>query len=188
MKLYTMDKCSGCLEIAKRLKSWNIHPNELPLLLWQNLNPEKMWTAPVLKVGEKIYEYNEINTRDKLWNATHDKDGKIIVDNEVINVKKKLKIKRIQIQRTKTPSNKIDINQEMIARINVTMLRIINGIDINQIINDWSMQEKAAGMIMWRYCQHLSASNLRVLADMITEKAKVADPYHHQSSDDDGWK
>jgi transposase len=91
-------------------------------------------------------------------------------------MKKKLKIKRIQLKRKQEDST-INLTQEALARISITMLRIVNGINVNEIVNNWPLGERATFMMGWRLAQHMKASDFRILADMILEKAKLADPY-----------
>lgn len=188
MKLYTMPMCDGCIKIKKQLKSWDIYPDEIPLIFLQREFPDTILSAPILVVKGNIYKYDEICTREKLWNATHGPDGKVIIDRPQIPQKKKLKIRRIQIQKNKTPTTTINLTPETIAKINVTIIRVINGANINDIVNEWKLHERTAFMIGWRLAQHLKSKDLQVLADMIQEKAKYADPYRHPSSDDDGWQ
>ena len=70
------------------------------------------------------------------------------------------------------------------ARINVTMLRLVNGIPIYEVMKLWTYEEKATAVIMWRLAQHQKASELELFADMMIEKARNADPYRR---DNDTW-
>ncbi len=88
--------------------------------------------------------------------------------------KPKLKIRRI---RKKSMNDQIEITPESLARINVTMLRIVNGIDPVDIMVHWTEGERAAGMVMWRLAQHYKKNDMLILADMLINKANVADPY-----------
>jgi hypothetical protein len=89
----------------------------------------------------------------------------------------KLKIKIPKHARKHTQIENVNLSLESLARINVTMLRLINGIDIYVIMKGWTEEEKAAGMIMWRLAQHNKRNDLRLIAEMMNNKADQADPY-----------
>jgi len=59
----------------------------------------------------------------------------------------------------------------------VTIARILGGQNINDIVNEWPEEERAAGMIMWRLAQHSNAGNLLTFAEMLENKAKTIDPW-----------
>ena len=83
--------------------------------------------------------------------------------------KKKLKIKRIR-KNMNAVDYKIYHTAETEARINVTILRAINGINITDIVNEFKEEEKAAFMIAWRLSQHMNANNMKIVIDMIKER------------------
>ena len=90
---------------------------------------------------------------------------------------------KLKIKNKLKKQNKINITLESQARINVTMLRLINGVDIYKIMKGWSDKEKAAGIILWRLAQHNKANDLRLIAEMMENKAKTADPYDNRQPD-----
>lgn len=92
-----------------------------------------------------------------------------------IENKPKLKIKRIT-KSHKQPDT-IQLSQESIARINVTILRLINGVNTYEVMEEWSEKERAAAMILWRLAQHNKGNDMRLMAEMLTTKAQIADPY-----------
>ena len=57
------------------------------------------------------------------------------------------------------------------------MLRLVNGANIYSIMKGWGEKEKAAALITWRLAQHNKANNLRLIAEMLNNKAIEADPY-----------
>ena len=63
------------------------------------------------------------------------------------------------------------------------MLRLVNGADIYSIIKEWGEREKAAALITWRLAQHNKANDLRLIAEMMENKAKDADPYVNRQTD-----
>lgn len=86
---------------------------------------------------------------------------------------KKLRIKRI----TRKQHETLDLTLENEARINITMLRVANEIDIFKEVNLWPEDQKTAFIIAWRTAQHARAIDLKILADMVTWKANNADPH-----------
>lgn len=97
-------------------------------------------------------------------------------------IQPKLAIRRIT--KSTQRNDVLSVTLEELARVNVTILRVINGTSITEIAEHWSIKEKAAALITWRLAQHQRSNDLRVLADMITEKAKLADPFHEEHDDD----
>jgi len=63
------------------------------------------------------------------------------------------------------------------------MLRLVNGADIYSIMKGWSEREKAAALITWRLAQHNKANDLRLIAEMMENKAQDADPYVNRQTD-----
>lgn len=104
---------------------------------------------------------------------------KIKQDNKI---KPKLKIKRIT--KSTRRLNKINLSIEGMARVNITILQIINGINIYEIMEEWTEKEKEAGMILWRLAQHMKANDLNLMASMMIQKANAADPYSEINDSD----
>ena len=84
---------------------------------------------------------------------------------------------KLKIKNKLKKSDKINISLESQARINVTMLRLVNGANIYSIMKGWGENEKAAALITWRLAQHNKANDFRLMAEMMENKAKDADPY-----------
>ena len=143
--------------------------------------PEDRWSyeqlskTPILKTNIGTYPW---------WYLIKLEYVEKILDqlSELIKLQPKLTIRRITKQTQR--NDVLTVTQEDLARVNVTMLRVINGTSITEIAENWSTKEKAAALIMWRLAQHQRSNDLRVLADMITEKAKLADPFHEEHDDD----
>ncbi len=145
--------------IKKHLIAWDIPFREV-----ENVLDDETLLVVTYKGITTWYNFDEINTRDKLWR---------IVEKEQTKKKTKLKIKKI----TKSTTSDIDLSVKSLARINVTMTRVINGQDIRNIMSSWSDDEKAAGMIMWRLAQHQNAITMAIFAEMLNDKAKTIDPW-----------
>lgn len=90
---------------------------------------------------------------------------------------------KLKIKNKLEKSDKINISLESQARINVTMLRLVNGADIYSIMKGWGEKEKAAALITWRLAQHNKANDLRLMAEMMENKAQDADPYVNRQTD-----
>jgi len=90
---------------------------------------------------------------------------------------------KLKIKNKLKKSDKINISLESQARINVTMLRLVNGVDIYSIMKGWGEKEKAAALITWRLAQHNKANDLRLMAEMMENKAQDADPYVNRQTD-----
>ena len=144
----------------RRLKSWNIPFNEME-------NAYDNETHMMIKNNGKTscYNWKSFSTRDKLW--------ELVKKEREEQTKHKLRIKKI----TKSHSTGINLSLESLARINVTIARILGGQNINDIVNEWPEEERAAGMIMWRLAQHSNAGNLLTFAEMLENKAKTIDPW-----------
>lgn len=179
--IYTMPGCTGCEIVKKHLRAWDIRYNDVNLMIWQNLYPGKIWSAPILDVDNNVYEYAAISTREKLWKAV--KNAK----QDQQQNKKETKKKKIKLRIKK--SNKkpeVFITLTGMARINVTLTRIIYGEQpVEEIMSKWSNEEKEAAMIMWRLAQHQKASELMLLAEMLKNKADTADPYRKMNRRDE---
>jgi hypothetical protein len=121
---------------------------------------------PVMEVGKDAYPW---------WYIRERLDEIIRYERIQIPTKPKLKIKRIT--NNKNTKDQIELDLLSLARINVTMLALVNRIDPIDIMCHWPMGERAAGMIMWRLAQHYKSFELNILADMLSNKAQVADPY-----------
>lgn len=143
-------------------------------------------TVTKMRMNKKIGKFAElailpiIETKDNAWNGDEIKDTNIEeilkslgVIEEKKQTKTKLKIKKI----TRSTRRDIDLSVESLARINVTMIRLINGQDIRNIMSSWTDDEKAAGMIMWRLAQHQNARTMEIFAEMLNDKAKTIDPW-----------
>jgi hypothetical protein len=133
---------------------------------------------PIIKTDDNTYPWwhirehmDEIIRKERIRPQTNRETTKPKRE----TTKPKLEIKRIR--KRKTTTNEIEITSKSLARINVTMLRLINGIDPIDIMIHWSEEERASGMIMWRLAQHYKKHDMLILADMIKNKAEMADPY-----------
>lgn len=139
--------------------------------------PKDKWTAtslmfaPILKTNLNTYPWWYLREHAPNILASIKREQK---RQESQQPKKKLKIHRIY---NKHNHHSFAITKEAEARINVTILRVINGVNIIEIMSEWSMGEKAAAMIAWRYAQHNNAELLDILADQLRSKAKFMDPY-----------
>ena len=178
IRLYSMPMCPRCEEVKRRLKTWRISYKEMPLIHLQNIFPSSIWAAaaPILSIEEKLYEYNEINTRDKLWKLVYEYQDVLPKQAKPMTMKLKI-LKPYKHNKQERKSGQIYIDQWNEARINITILQAINGIDITNIINTWSMKERAAAIIMWRLAQHQRAQELSMLGGMVESKAISYDPY-----------
>lgn len=132
---------------------WNFNSLEMP---------------PIIEVDGEAYP----------WWYTREMLDEIIRKEKIrIPEKPKTKLKINRIRNNRNTKDQIELDLVSLARINITMLALVNGIDVIDIMRFWSMNERAAGMIMWRLAQHYKAYELNILADMLSNKARVADPY-----------
>ena len=144
----------------RHLKAWDINYKEI-----ENIQDNETLLMVTNKGQTSCYDWKDINTRDKLW--------KIVKKEKEEPTKNKLKIKRI----TKSHENGVDLSLESLARINVTIMRVMHGQNLSDIMNEWPESERAAGIILHRLTQHANASNLLTFAEMLTDKAKTIDPW-----------
>jgi len=161
---------------ANELKELKTKMRENRVKLSHVRGPENKWQTSSLLLPPII----ETDFGVFPWWYTREKLDSIIVQLE--QKTQKPKIKRIQIKRI-TNKTTVNLTATSEARINVTILRALNNVNIYDIMNEWPLAERAAGMIMWRLAQHMKATDLFLLADMITEKAMLADPYRKQQVD-----
>jgi hypothetical protein len=108
------------------------------------------------------------------WWHLKERIGDIIKELLQPKPKPKLKIKRIT---NTTQTETFGLSPEETARVNVTMLRAINGTSIYEIVSRWPEEQRAALLIGWRLAQHMKALDLEILSDLIISKAKICDPY-----------
>jgi len=94
--------------------------------------------------------------------------------------KKKLKIRRIIRNQN---SQSICLTANALGRINTTILRALHGINVVNLVNSWSLEERTAFVIAWRLCQHQKRNELRIFADMLENKAKTSDPYAEKNNE-----
>ena len=134
-------------------------------------SPILVVTEPTLVVYPWWYLKNEDNLNKIIWNIQQQKKAK-----ETLKQRNKAHI-QVKIKNKLKKSDKINISLESQARINVTMLRLVNGADIYSIMKGWGEKEKAAALITWRLAQHNKANDLRLMAEMMENRAKDADPY-----------
>ncbi len=124
---------------------------------------------PIVETQKSAWNRDELNkmNKEELMKILE------IVKKEQSEKRTKLRITKI----TKSTSSGIDLSVKSLARINVTITRVINGQDINKIMSNWSDEEKAAGIIMWRLAQHQNAITMEIFAEMLNDKAKTIDPW-----------
>jgi len=132
---------------------------------------------PILEVDDEVYPawWLDAQNSDERWAFLHEIKKK--QNDEITPLKLKIKYNPYRCKES------VLISKESEAKINVTMLRVINGIDIYNVMKGWSEEEKAAGMIMWRLAQHNKGNEMRLIADMLITKAKIADPYYKETMD-----
>jgi hypothetical protein len=169
--LYTLPANTKCVEIARRLDGWNTQFITKDINSYRKLHSDRQLKAPILIVNNVEYEYEQMNTRDKLWKAIH----------ETPKIPTLKILKPHNYTQHKSKSGQIDVDATNDARINVTVLRAMNGIDITDIIKTWTMGERAAALILWRIGQHQRADELLMLADMVASKAESYDPYRNDN-------
>ena len=157
--LITPSDTEEAKKTRRHLKAWDINYKEI-----ENIQDDETGLVVTNNGRTLCYDWKDINTRDKLW---------MIVRKEEEQTKHKLRIKKI----TKSHSTGINLSLESLARINVTVIRVMGGQNVNDIVNEWPEEERAAGMIMWRLAQHSNAGNLLTFAEMLENKAKTIDPW-----------
>ena len=162
MKTITLITTEGeeTTRTKKHLKAWDIPFKEI-----ENLQNDETMLIVTNHGQSSCYNWKNINTRDKLW--------EIVKKEKEEQEKRKLKIKRI----TKPHTIGVNLTLESLARINVTIMRVMHGQNLSDIMNEWPENERAAGIILYRLTQHANASNLLTFAEMLENKAKTIDPW-----------
>ena len=162
MKTITLITTKGeeTTRTKKHLRAWDISFKEI-----ENIETNETQLVVTNDGQSKCYNWKNINTRDKLW--------KIVKKEKEEPMKRKLRIKRI----TRLRATGVDLSLESLARINVTVIRVMNGQNLSDIMNEWPENERAAGIILYRLTQHANASNLLTFAEMLENKAKTIDPW-----------
>ncbi len=143
------------------------------------------WTHDELK-KQPILEIEGYITYPAQFLENLDELGMQMLINDILRLQERTpqaKTLKLKIKNKLKKSDKINISLESQARINVTMLRIINGINIYDVMKGWSEREKTAALITWRLAQHNKANDLRLIAEMMENKAKDADPYVNRQTD-----
>lgn len=143
------------------------------------------WTYDELK-KQPILEIEGYITYPAQFLENLDEFGIQMLINDILRLQERTpqaKTLKLKIKNKLKKSDKINISLESQARINVTMLRLVNGADIYSIMKGWSEREKAAALITWRLAQHNKANDLRLIAEMMENKAKDADPYVNRQTD-----
>ena len=137
------------------------------------------WTYDKLK-KQPILEIEGYITYPAEFLENLDEFGIQMLINDILRLQERTpqaKTLKLKIKNKLEKSDKINISLESQARLNVTMLRLVNGADIYSIMKGWSEREKAAALITWRLAQHNKANDLRLIAEMLNNKAIEADPY-----------
>ena len=144
-----------------------------------NWTHKELIKQPILEIeGYITYPAQFIENLDEL--------GMQMLINDILLLQERTpqaKTLKLKIKNKLEKSDKINISLESQARINVTMLRLVNGADIYSIMKGWSEREKAAALITWRLAQHNKANDLRLMAEMMENKAQDADPYVNRQTD-----
>jgi hypothetical protein len=143
------------------------------------------WTHKEL-IKQPILEIEGYITYPAQFLENLDEFGMQTLINDILRLQERTpqaKTLKLKIKNKLKKSDKINISLESQARINVTMLRLVNGADIYSIMKGWSEKEKAAALITWRLAQHNKANDLRLMAEMMENKAKDADPYVNRQTD-----
>ena len=143
------------------------------------------WTYKEL-IKQPILEIEGYITYPAQFLENLDEFGMQMLINDILRLQERTpqaKTLKLKIKNKLKKSDKINISLESQARINVTMLRIINGINIYDVMKGWSEREKTAALITWRLAQHNKANDLRLIAEMMENKAKDADPYVNRQTD-----
>jgi len=186
IKIYTIPKCSSCELYKRRLLDWQIPFEELPLLHYQNLHPEKIWSAPILEIGDKIYVYESIGeSRDKLWKATHIGNTRIM-DTETGTKTTETTTEKVKdIIKANSKKNKtepiIQITEEIDQKITRIMFNIINSPEpvsaIELLTEHMSDEELLTFMLGWRLANHSDAIIWENKSIEFKDRAKMLDPY-----------
>ena len=137
------------------------------------------WTYDELK-KQPILEIEGYITYPAQFLENLDEFGIQMLINDILRLQERTpqaKTLKLKIKNKLEKSDKINISLESQARINVTMLRLVNGANIYSIMKGWGEKEKAAALITWRLAQHNKANDLRLIAEMLNNKAIEADPY-----------
>ena len=144
-----------------------------------NWTYDKLRKQPILEIeGYITYPAEFLENLDEF--------GIQMLINDILRLQERTpqaKTLKLKIKNKLEKSDKINISLESQARINVTMLRLVNGADIYSIMKGWSEREKAAALITWRLAQHNKANDLRLIAEMMENKAQDADPYVNRQTD-----
>ena len=143
------------------------------------------WTYKEL-IKQPILEIEGYITYPAEFLENLDEFGTQMLINDILRLQERTpqaKTLKIKIKNKLKKSDKINISLESQARINVTMLRLVNGANIYSIMKGWSEREKAAALITWRLAQHNKANDLRLIAEMMENKAQDADPYVNRQTD-----
>jgi len=138
-----------------------------------NWTYDELKKPPILELEGKI-------TYPAQFLENLDEFGMQILINDILQLQERTtqtKTLKLKIKNRWKKSNTINISLESQARINVTMLRLVNGVDIYSIMKGWGENEKAAALITWRLAQHNKANDFRLMAEMMENRAKDADPY-----------
>lgn len=188
IKLYTMPKCSSCKLYKRRLREWNTIFEEHPLTHLQNLYPTKIWTAPILMVGDTIYEYESIKeSRDKLWKAIEPERSPRMAT-ETSTKTKDYRKEVDETNKTRIKKNKkkteatIKLSKELDEKITKTMQDLVGSTDIVNTIEEMTslMTEDMlfSFMIGWRLANHSNALAWEAKAMEFENRVKLLDPYH----------
>ena len=143
------------------------------------------WTYDKLR-KQPILEIEGYITYPAEFLENLDEFGIQMLINDILRLQERTpqaKTLKLKIKNKLKKSDKINISLESQARINVTMLRLVNGVDIYSIMKGWGEKEKAAALITWRLAQHNKANDLRLMAEMMENKAQDADPYVNRQTD-----
>ena len=144
-----------------------------------NWTYDELKKLPILEIeGYIAYPAQFLENLDEL--------GMQMLINDILRLQERTpqaKTLKLKIKNKLEKSDKINISLESQARINVTMLRLVNGADIYSTMKGWSEKEKAAALITWRLAQHNKANDLRLVAEMMENKAQDADPYVNRQTD-----
>ena len=143
------------------------------------------WTYKEL-IKQPILEIEGYITYPAEFLENLDEFGTQMLINDILRLQERTpqaKTLKLKIKNKLKKSDKINISLESQARINVTMLRLVNGANIYSIMKGWGEKEKAAALITWRLAQHNKANDLRLMAEMMENKAQDADPYVNRQTD-----
>lgn len=193
-----MAKCSSCETYKRRLRGWNITFQELPLIHFQNLHPEKIWSAPILEIGDKIYEYESIReSRDKLWKAiephrntgidkkkTTAQTGR--TQEELRKEVNKTNFKRTKKNKKTTPTITIkeEIDEIVTKQMKFWLTCQSMSDDIENTFNRvMTKQEQIAFLLGFRLARHSEAVAWENKAIEALDRARMLDPYRKIQGD-----